>query len=254
MLLAVDIGNTQTHIGCFAGERLLSSWRLATRPEQTADELAVAITGLFAIDGIEVGEVDGAIVSTVVPRLGPEYQRLTERLGGRWLMVGPRLRTGMPIHVDNPHEVGADRLVNAVAAHRRHGGPCVAVDFGTSTNFDAVSAAGEYLGGAIGPGLAVSLDALGSRTAKLPGIDLAEPPTAIGRNTQAAMQSGFVYGFAGLIDGINRRLGKELDGSPTFVATGGLSGAVAPLCETIDEVDELLTLHGLRLIWERNEG
>ena len=173
-------------------------------------------------------------------------------MGKPCLTVGPNLKTGMPILVDNPHELGADRLVNAVAAHAHAKGACVAVDFGTSTNFDVVSGAGEYLGGVIGPGVEISLEALTSRAAKLPRIDLSAPQGAIGKHTQAAIQSGFAYGFAGLVDGINRRLAEELGEKATFLATGGLAGTIAPHCETIDEVDELLTLRGLQLIYERN--
>jgi type III pantothenate kinase len=167
-------------------------------------------------------------------------------------MVGPTLKTGMPILVDNPHELGADRLVNAIAAHDRVKGACVAVDFGTSTNFDVVSGAGEYLGGVIGPGVEVSLEALTARTAMLPRVDISSPQGAIGKHTQAAIQSGFAYGFAGLVDGINRRIADELGESATFIATGGLAATIAPHSETIQEVDPLLTLRGLRLIHERN--
>jgi type III pantothenate kinase len=170
----------------------------------------------------------------------------------RFLKVGPSLKTGMPILVENPHELGADRLVNAVAAHDRVKGACVTTDFGTSTNFDVVSGAGEYLGGVIGPGVEISLEALTARTAKLPRIDVSSPPGAIGKNTVAAIQSGFAYGFAGLVDGINRRLADELGERATFLATGGLAATIAPHCETIDEVDPLLTLRGLRLINELN--
>jgi type III pantothenate kinase len=173
-------------------------------------------------------------------------------LGGEWLMVGPSVRTGMPIQVDNPHELGADRLVNAVAAYDRVGGACVAVDFGTSTNFDVVSAAGEYLGGVIGPGVEISMEALTERTAKLPRIDLSEPGRAIGKNTQEAIQAGVVHGFAGLVDGIAGRVAAELGDSARVIATGGLAPAIVPFCATIDEVDDLLTLTGLRLIYDRN--
>ncbi|MGH2955865.1 MAG: type III pantothenate kinase [Solirubrobacterales bacterium] len=253
MLLAVDVGNTQTHLGAFEGEALAHDWRLATEPSATADELAAKLANLLELDGLSFESIQGSIVSTVVPQLGPEYERVCERhIGEGCLMVGPNLKTGMPILVDNPHELGADRLVNAVAAHDRVGGACVAVDFGTSTNFDVVSGAGEYLGGVIGPGVEISMEALTSRTAKLPRIEISPPDGAIGKHTQGAIESGFAYGFAGLVDGIDRRLAEELGEPARFIATGGLAGTIAPLCETIDEVDQLLTLRGLRLIHERN--
>jgi len=253
MLLAVDVGNTQTHLGAFDGEELVRDWRLGTVPSATADELAGTISRLLELDDLSFESLDGAIVSTVVPQLGPEYEHLTERyLGRACLLVGPTLKTGMPILVDNPYELGADRLVNAVAAHAKVNGACVAVDFGTSTNFDVVSGAGEYLGGVIGPGVEISLEALASRTAKLPRIDLSAPEGPIGKHTQAAIQAGFTYGFAGLVDGIDRRLAEALGEPTTFIATGGLAATIAPHCETIDEVDPLLTLRGLRLIYERN--
>jgi type III pantothenate kinase len=253
MLLAVDVGNTQTHVGAFDGQELARDWRLATTPNATADELAATISDLLALDGLSFGSLSGAILSTVVPQLGPEYEQLTERhMGKRCLIVGPSVKTGMPILVDNPHELGADRLVNAVAAHAKVKGACVAVDFGTSTNFDVVSGAGEYLGGVIGPGVEVSLEALTARAAKLQPIDLSEPEGPIGKDTQAAMKAGFAYGFAGLVDGIDRRLSHALGEQASFIATGGLARTIAPHCETIDEVDELLTLRGLQLIHERN--
>jgi len=253
MLLAVDVGNTQTHLGAFDGEELVRDWRLGTVQSATADELAGTISRLLELDDLSFESLDGAIVSTVVPQLGPEYEHLTERyLGRACLLVGPTLKTGMPILVDNPHELGADRLVNAVAAHAKVNGACVAVDFGTSTNFDVVSGAGEYLGGVIGPGVEISLEALTSRTAKLPRIDLSAPEGPIGKHTQAAIQAGFTYGFAGLVDGVDRRLAEALGEPTTFIATGGLAATIAPHCETIDEVDPLLTLRGLRLIYERN--
>jgi type III pantothenate kinase len=253
MLLAVDVGNTQTHLGTFDGERLVDHWRFATDAEATSDELAVALSGLLRLAGADFGAIDGSIVSTVVPQLAPEYTRMSERnLTDGCLLVGPSVKTGVPIKIDNPHELGADRLVNAVAAYDKVGGACVSVDFGTSSNFDVVSEDGEYLGGVIAPGVEISMEALTERTAKLPRIDLSEPDMAIGKNTQAAIQSGVVYGFAGLIDGISRRLAGELGGDPTFIATGGLAHSIAPFCETIDEVDDLLTLTGLRLIYEQN--
>jgi type III pantothenate kinase len=253
MLLAVDVGNTQTHLGAFDRHELARDWRLGTVSSATSDELAATIFNLLAVDGLSFGALDGAIVSTVVPQLGPEYERLTERqMGKRCLLVGPSLKTGMPIRVDNPHELGADRLVNAVAAHAKVKGACVAVDFGTSTNFDVVSGAGEYLGGVIGPGVEISLEALTARAAKIPRVDLSSPEGPIGKHTQGAIQAGFAFGFAGLVDGIDRRLSEAMGEKPTFIATGGLAQAIAPHCETIDEVDELLTLRGLQLIYERN--
>jgi type III pantothenate kinase len=253
MLLAIDVGNTQTHLGAFDGDDLACDWRLTTLPSATSDELAATISDLLSLEGLGFGSLDGVIVSTVVPQLGPEYEHLSERhMDKRALLVGPNLKTGMPILVDNPHELGADRLVNAVAAHARVQGACVTVDFGTSTNFDVVSGGGEYLGGVIGPGVEVSLEALTARAAKLPRIDLSSPQDAIGKHTTAAIQSGFAYGFAGLVDGIDRRLADALGEPATFIATGGLASTIAPHCETIDEVDELLTLRGLRLIYDRN--
>lgn len=253
MLLAVDVGNTHTHLGAFSNEELVRRWRMATVGQATADELAAALSSMLSLDGVDLGAIDGAIVSTVVPQLGPEYEALCERhLRGPCMTVGPHLRTGMPIRIDNPRELGSDRLVNAVAAYERAGGACVTVDFGTSTNFDVVSAGGEYLGGAIGPGVAISLEALHARAAKLPRIEIAQPEEAIGRHTQGAILSGFGFGFGGLVDGINRRLVAELEDEPTVIATGGLAPTIAPLCETIDLVDDLLTLRGLRLIHAMN--
>jgi type III pantothenate kinase len=253
MLLAVDVGNTQTHLGAFQNGELVHDWRLTTLPSATSDELAATVSDLLQLEGFGFGEIDGAIISTVVPQLGPEWEQLCARhVKGPCLIVGTAVKTGMPILVDNPHELGADRLVNAVAAHAKVKGACVAVDFGTSTNFDVVSGAGEYLGGVIGPGVEISMQALTARAAKLPRIDLSAPEGPIGKDTQAAIQSGFAYGFAGLVDGIDRRLAEALGEKATFIATGGLAHTIAPHCETIDEVDELLTLRGLQLIYERN--
>ncbi|MEZ5156555.1 MAG: type III pantothenate kinase [Solirubrobacterales bacterium] len=253
MLLAVDVGNTQTHVGAFDGADLIGDWRLATRGDSTADELALAIAGSLQFRDLDRAAVTGLILSTVVPRLAPEYERLCARhLSAPFLPVGPAARTGMPILIDNPHELGSDRLVNAVSAFAKVGGRCLSVDFGTSINVDAVSAEGEYLGGIIAPGLEVSIDALSSRAAKLPRFQLTRPERAIGRNTQTALQSGFAYGFAGLVDGVVGRMRDELGEDATVVATGGMATTIAPLCGAIDEVDPYLTLTGLRLIWERN--
>jgi type III pantothenate kinase len=254
VLLAIDVGNTQTHLGAFDGERLVEHWRFQTRAGATGDELAERIAGMLALSGITLADLDAVCASSVVPPLGAQYEQLTERYledAATFLAVEPGVKTGMPVRIDNPIEVGADRLVNAVAAYDRIGGACVVVDFGTGINFDAVSADGEYLGGAIAPGLEVSLTALVERAARIPRIELAEPETAIGRSSRAAIQSGVVFGFAGLIDGVVRRIEEEL-GDATMLATGGLAAAIVPFTETIDEVDEMLTLKGLRLIHERN--
>lgn len=252
MLLAVDVGNTQTHLGAFDGERLAEHWRFQTRAGATGDELAERIGGLLALSGLGLGDLHAVCVSSVVPPLGTQYEQLTERyLSASCLTIGPGVRTGMPIRIENPLEVGADRLVNAVAAYERFRSACVVVDFGTGINFDAVSDAGEYLGGAIAPGLEISLTALVERAARIPRIDLAEPETAIGRSSRAAIQSGVVFGFAGLVDAVVRRIEEEM-GEVRLLATGGVAGAIVPFTETIDEVDEMLTLKGLRLVHERN--
>lgn len=252
MLLAIDVGNTQTHLGAFDGERLVEHWRFQTRSGATGDELAERIAGMLALSQMALGDLDAVCVSSVVPPLGVQYERLTERyLEADCLTIGPGVKTGMPIRIDNPLEVGADRLVNSIAAYERFRDACVVVDFGTGINIDAVSAAGEYLGGAIGPGLEISLSALIERAARITRIDLEAPETAIGRSSRAAIQSGFVFGFAGLIDGLVRRIEDEM-GEVRLLATGGLAPVVVPFAETIEEVDEMLTLKGLRLIHERN--
>jgi type III pantothenate kinase len=252
VLLAVDVGNTQTHLGAFDGERLVEHWRFQTRAGATGDELAERIAGMLALSGIGLADLSAVCVSSVVPPLGTQYEQLTERYtSASCLAIGPGVKTGMPIRIDNPLEVGADRLVNAVAAYERFKTACVVVDFGTGINFDAVSEAGEYLGGAIAPGVEISLTALVERAARIGRIDLEEPETAIGRSSRAAIQSGVIFGFAGLIDGVVRRIEDELD-QVQLLATGGLAAVIVPFTETIDEVDEMLTLKGLRLIHERN--
>src|SRR5438477_8300209 len=215
MLLAVDVGNTQTHFGVFDGDDLVEHWRIATDAEATSDELAARVAGLLALRGTGFDAIDGAIVSSVVPQLTPGYQAMSERyLGVGCLLVGPGVRTGMPIRLEDPRELGADRLVNAVAAYARFGNACAVVDFGTAVTFDAVSADGEYLGGVIGPGVAISMEALAERAAKLPPIELGEPlggpAGVIGRSTHDSLQSGIVYGFAGAVDAIARRVQREL--------------------------------------------
>ncbi|CAN5603027.1 type III pantothenate kinase [soil metagenome] len=254
MLLAVDVGNNQNHLGAFEGAGLIESWRFQTRAGMTGDELASRISGFMELSGMSLRQCDALVVSSVVPPLGTQYEEPTPRYlaDARCLLVGPGVKTGMAILIDNPYEVGADRLVNAVAAFDRYGDACVVVDFGTGINFDAVSAEGEYLGGAIAPGVEISLTALTERGARIPRIDLTDPASAIGKSTRAAIQSGVVYGFAGLIDGIARRIARELGRDVPFIATGGLAKAIAPFCETIDAIDDDLTLTGLRLIHERN--
>jgi len=253
VLLAIDVGNTQTHVGAFDGSELVEHWRFGTDADSTADELAVRISTVLELRSLDLSRIDGAIVSSVVPQLTPEYAAMCDRyLDAPFLSVVPGIRTGIAIRMDNPRELGADRLVNAVAAYERFGGACAVVDFGTAITFDAISAEGEYLGGVIGPGVRVSLEALTERAAKLPEVELAEPAGVIGKTTQASMQSGIVYGFAGAIDAIARRLIVELGDETSFIATGGGAEAIVPFCETVDEVDDLLTLTGLRLVWEMN--
>jgi type III pantothenate kinase len=253
MLLAVDVGNTQTHLGMFRDEELLEHWRFATVRESTADELATVLVGLLHLRGLALDDVGAAIVSSVVPQLVHEYQGVGERyLGGNLLVVGPGLRSGIPILTERPHEVGADRLVNSVAAYERIKSACIVVDFGTAITYDVVSADGELLGAIISPGIEISLEALSERAARLPRVELEAPPELIGRNTETSIQSGVIYGFAGQVDGIVGRLREELGVEARVIATGGLATSIAPFCEEIDEVDDLLTLTGLRLLWERN--
>src|SRR5581483_7729335 len=256
MLLVVDVGNTQTHFGVFppGSAEVTEHWRFATVRESTGDELGAALSNLLALRGLSFENVQASIVSSTVPQLSDQWQEMATRyLGHEMLVVGPAIRTGMPIRMDNPHEVGADRLVNAVAAYERVKDTCVVVDFGTAITYDAVSAAGEYLGGIITPGAEISIDALYERAAKLPKVELAEPRALIGKSTVEAIRSGIAFGFAGQVEGIVRRLRDELGEPLTVIATGGLARVVVPFIrETIDVVDDLLTLTGLRLIWERN--
>lgn len=254
MLLVVDVGNTQTHFGAFRGEELLEHWRFATVRQSTADQLGAALRNLLELRGLSFGDLSASIVSSTVPQLEPEWSAVAERyLGHRMQVVGPGLRTGMPIRYDNPREIGADRLVNAVALRHRFGeSAAVCVDFGTATTFDVVSRGGEYLGGALMTGIEISLDALTERGARLPKVELAPPKTVIGKNTIDAIRSGVVFGYAGAVDAILRRLREEMGEPLSVVATGGLGGLVVPFTEEIQEVDDLLTLTGLRLIHELN--
>ncbi len=248
MLLAVDVGNTQTVLGLYGGGQLTDHWRLATERSTTTDELGVLLTGLLDFD-----DVDGICLASTVPVLVREW----EALAGKWahaplLVVGPGVKTGIPIRYDDPREVGADRIVNAVAAKERYGAPVIVVDFGTSTNFDVVSQAGDYVGGVIAPGIEISMDALFARAARLVKVDYTAPPTVIGKTTVGGLQSGLVYGFAGQVDGIVGRIREELGADARAVATGGLADLVAPHTRTIERVDPFLTLDGLHIVWELN--
>jgi len=255
MLVTIDVGNTQTVMGLFDGEELVDQWRLSTVRERTADEYRLFFAGLLRQDGYRLEQVDGAALSSVVPEAKEALTAMSrEMVAGEVLVVGPGVKTGMAINIDSPREVGADRVVNAVAAQARYGTPVISVDFGTSTNFDVVDSEGSYIGGSIAPGLAVSEDALIAATAALRRVEIVEPRAAIGRSTVEAMQSGLIYGHAGLVDGIMERLVEEVDGDPAVVATGGLASTIVPHCRTVDIVDDRLTLDGLRLIFERNMG
>jgi type III pantothenate kinase len=253
MLLVVDVGNTQTHFGTFDGDRLVEHWRFATVRDSTADEVGAALASLLALRGLGFEDLDASIVSSTVPALGQEWEHVGERyLGHQTLLVGPGIKTGIAIRYDNPREIGPDRLVNAVAAYEALGGPCIVVDFGTAITYDVISAEGEYVGGIISPGVEISMDALTERAARLPKIDLVEPRSLIGKSTVDAIRSGVIYGFAGQVDAIVRRLRAELGDGADAIATGGLAEAIVPFCDTIDSIDDLLTLTGLRLIHERN--
>jgi type III pantothenate kinase len=269
MILAVDVGNTQTVVGVFQrrgeadrldaadrleeADRLDGHWRMHTDASSTSDELGAKIGGLLALEKVGWDDIEHMIVSSVVPSLTDAYESLAERLVGEPpLIVGPGLKTGMPIEYDNPHEVGADRIVNGVAAFELYGGPVVVVDFGTATTIDVIDSKGAYLGGAIASGVETSAEALFSKAAKLMKVDLDPVSSAIGRNTRASLQSGLLLGQAVMVDGLVERAWEELQERTPVVATGGLAERMAPMCETVTDVDPDLTLRGLMMIWDRN--
>jgi len=254
MLLTLDVGNTQTVLGLFAGDDLVGHWRFGTTPGRTFDEVRWELLGVLALDGFGPDQILGVAISSVVPSVTAVLRNVAPSLtSGPVVVVEPGVRTGMPILIDNPHEVGADRIVNALAARERHGAPVVVVDFGTSTNFDVVGADGAYLGGAIAPGLEIATEALISGTAALRGVEFTPPRTAIGKGTVEAIQSGALYGHAGLVDGIMERIVDALGDEPVRVATGGLASTIVPHCSSVATVDEYLTLEGLRMIFDRNQ-
>ncbi|MFO0679019.1 MAG: type III pantothenate kinase [Polyangiaceae bacterium] len=253
MLLTIDVGNTNIVYGLFRGQDLVHQFRVESGRGRTADEYAVVLRQLLAMHDIAPADVHASILASVVPALTDPMIQLAQRaFGHEPLVVGPGIRTGMAIVYENPREVGADRIVNAVAAFERVKGGVIVVDFGTATTFDCVTPKGEYLGGVIAPGIQISADALFARAAKLPRVEIAKPPKVVGRNTLNAMQSGIVYGYVGLVDGLVERLHAELGYPAAVIATGGLAPLIAPLTKSVGEVDEILTLTGLRILYERN--
>lgn len=266
MLLAIDIGNTQTVIGLFGDDDdepgddrpaeagLLDHWRIATNAERTSDEHALVVQEFLGFHGFSFDDdIDGIAISSVVPRTTAAFREMTEKyFGFRPVVIEAGVKTGLPILTENPREVGADRIANAVAALDLYGGPAIIIDFGTATTYDALSAKGEYLGGAIAPGVDISLDALYTRTAALRRVELIEPRSVIGRTTVESIRSGAIFGFAGQVDGICRRMAQEL-GDPVVVATGGLAELIAPYTSSITQVEPWLTLHGLRVVFDRNQ-
>ncbi|MBI5016319.1 MAG: type III pantothenate kinase [Deltaproteobacteria bacterium] len=252
-LLVVDVGNTHTVLGVYRDKELLGHWRLASEVHRTPDEIGVLVRNLFEIAGVRLPEIQGVAISSVVPALTPAFVEVSRQYFHREpLVVGPGIRTGMPIHYEDPREVGADRIVNAVAGYDKYHAALIIVDFGTATTFDYVSLEGAYQGGMIAPGLGISMEALFDRASKLPKVGLARPPRVLGRNTVHSMQSGILYGYAALVDGLIDRLAAEVGGRPVVLATGGLAPLLAPEAHRIEHVEEFLTLEGLRILFERN--
>ena len=253
MLLAIDVGNTNIVLGVFEEKKLINHWRIVTQKDKTEDEYGILIESLYRASRIDLAKTKGIIVSCVVPPMVSTIEDLCEKYFHLTpLFIGPGIKTGMPIRYDNPREVGADRIVNAVAAYEQHKQSLVVVDFGTATTFDYISPKGEYMGGAIAPGIGISSEALFMRASKLPRIELIIPESIIGKNTVASLQAGVVFGYIALVDGIVERIKREVKTTPRIIATGGLAHLIAEGSRTIDEVDDLLTLKGLRLIYEKN--
>jgi type III pantothenate kinase len=254
MLLAIDIGNTTVAIGVFEGKKLLKEWKIRSVREKTADEYGITLLDLLRTSGLEPSTINGAIISSVVPPLTPAFQTLSQKLFGvKALVVGPGLKTGMPILYDSPGEVGADRVVASVGAFEKYGGPCIVVDFGTATTFDAITAKGEYQGGAIAPGIQISAEALYLRTAKLPRIELARPKKPIGKTTVASMQSGIYFGYIRLVNNIISEISKEIGAAPKVVVTGGFASQLGPEIHAPHHHEPHLVLEGLRILFDRNK-